>query len=104
MGSQKVLHTWLRIKIVKRKFRSFIICWATQRPKYVLSRMPLGLVSVVGCGLTKPFKMRRATMMQGGPPSIRANIAVVNDETASASFRCGYFENDVSSLSARCIN
>jgi hypothetical protein len=29
-------------------------------------------------------------MMQGGPPSICANIAVVNDETASATFRCGY--------------
>jgi hypothetical protein len=30
--------------------------------------------------------------MHGAPPLIRANIAVVNDETASR--RCGYFENE----------
>jgi hypothetical protein len=66
--------------------------------------MPLGLVSMVCCGPTKPFEMRRATMMHGSPPSIRANIAIVNDETASASHWYGYFENDVSSSSARRIN
>jgi hypothetical protein len=40
-------------------------------------------------------------MMHGGPPLICANVAVVNDETASASHRSGYFENGVLSSSAR---
>ena len=35
------------------------------------------------------------------PPSIRANIAVDSDETASASHRYGQWENGASSLSAR---
>jgi hypothetical protein len=47
----------LPIKIKKQIFRLFEICWATQRQKYVLSRMPLGLVNVVGCGPTKPFEV-----------------------------------------------
>jgi hypothetical protein len=41
-------------------------------------------------------------MMHGGPPSICANVAVINDERASASHRYGYCENGVLSLSARC--
>jgi hypothetical protein len=40
-------------------------------------------------------------MMHGGSPLICANIAVVNNETASASHRYGYCKNGVSSLSAR---
>jgi hypothetical protein len=40
-------------------------------------------------------------MMNGGPPSIHANVAAVNNETASASYWYGYFENGTSSSSAR---
>jgi hypothetical protein len=40
-------------------------------------------------------------MMNGGPPLIRANVAAVNDETASAPHWYGYFENGALSLSAR---
>jgi hypothetical protein len=40
-------------------------------------------------------------MMHGDPPLIRANLAVVIDEMASASHRYGYFENGASSSSAR---
>jgi hypothetical protein len=38
----------------------------------------------------------------GDPPLILANVATVIDEAASASYRFGYFENAVSSLSAKC--
>ncbi len=41
-------------------------------------------------------------MMNGAPPSIRANVAAVNNEMASASHWYWYFENGASSLSARC--
>ncbi len=37
-----------------------------------------------------------------GSHSIFANIAIIIDETASASHRCGYLENIAFSLSARC--
>jgi hypothetical protein len=58
----------LPIKIKKQKFRLFEICWETQRPKYVLSQMPLGLVNVVGCGPTKPFKVSEGNHDARPPP------------------------------------
>jgi hypothetical protein len=81
--------------------KEFEICWATQWPKYVLSRVFL----THECGWLwpdlLPFKLTRATMMNGAPPSIRPNVAVVNDETASASHRYGHCENGVSSSSVK---
>jgi hypothetical protein len=53
--------------------------------------MPLGLMNVVGCGPTKPFQVSEGNHDAWQPPSIRANVAVVNDEMASASHRYGYY-------------
>jgi hypothetical protein len=41
-------------------------------------------------------------MMNSAPPLICANVAAVNNETASVYQWYGYFENGASSLSARC--
>ncbi len=70
-------------------------------PFLFLLRMPLRLVNVVGCGPTEPFKVSEGKHDARRPPLIRANVAIVNNETASASHWYGYFENGASSLSAR---
>ena len=104
MGTLSVEKFYIRGCLLKSRNENSIVAKFVGQlngQKYVLLRV----FSTHGCGWLwpelLPFEMMRATMMDGGPPSICANIAVVNDEAASASHRYGYLENGASSSSAR---
>jgi hypothetical protein len=95
-----ISHTWFYVRaplqIRETKLKRSKIHWGAQRPKYVPRE----------CGWLWPNLAFRdeggATMMNGAPPLDSRQRAVVNDETARATLRWGYFESGASSSSAGC--